>query len=47
MLKASSPEAEAALREILAKREESTAEAQRVATAAIAGVRERGDAFVA
>ena len=47
MLKASSPEAEAALREILAKREESTAEAQRVAAAAIAGVRERGDAYVA
>jgi histidinol dehydrogenase len=41
-----SPEAEAALRAIEARRNASEAEALRVADAAIAGVRERGDAFV-
>jgi len=46
MLKADSPEAEAALRAIEARRNASEAEALRVADAAIAGVRERGDAFV-
>jgi len=46
MLKADSPEAEAALRAIETRRNASEAEALRVADAAIAGVRERGDAFV-
>src|SRR5712692_10670912 len=41
-----SPEAEAALRALEARRNASEAEALRVADAAIAGVRERGDAFV-
>ena len=46
MLKADSPEAEAALRAIEARRNASEAEALRVADAAIAGVRKRGDTFV-
>ncbi len=43
---ADSPEAEAALRAIEARRKEGDAEALRVADEAIAGVRARGDAFV-
>src|SRR5712692_3191571 len=46
MLKADSPEAEAALRAIEARRNASEAEALRVADDAIAGVRARGDAYV-
>lgn len=46
MLNASSPEAEAALRAIEARRNESNEEALRVADDAIAGVRSRGDAYV-
>lgn len=46
MLNANSPEAEAALRTIEARRSESNDEALRVADAAIAGVRARGDAYV-
>ena len=45
-LRASSPEAEAALRALLARRSESNVNALRVADEMIAGVRERGDAFV-
>ncbi len=45
-LKADSPEAEAALRAIEARRKQSEAEALRVADEAIAGVRTRGDAYV-
>ncbi|HMC20449.1 MAG TPA: hypothetical protein VKL19_01255, partial [Thermoanaerobaculia bacterium] len=46
LYKVDSPEAEAALRAIEARREESEAEALRVADEAIAGVRARGDAYV-
>src|SRR5712691_3409767 len=46
MYKADSPEAEAALRAIEARRSASEAEALRVADDAIAGVRARGDAYV-
>src|ERR1700730_6425390 len=46
ILKADSPEAEAALRAIEGRRKASEAEALRVADEAIAGVRDRGDAFV-
>ena len=46
LLRVDSPEAEAALRAIEARRNASEAEALRVADAAIAGVRKRGDAFV-
>jgi histidinol dehydrogenase len=46
VLKASSPEAEAALRAIEARRNESNDGALRVADEAIAGVRGRGDAYV-
>ena len=46
LFRADSPEAEAALREIEQRREASVAEALRVADDAIAGVRERGDAYV-
>ncbi|MCU1348461.1 MAG: histidinol dehydrogenase [Acidobacteria bacterium] len=46
MLNASSPEAEAALRAIEARRNESNEEALRLADEAIAGVRARGDAYV-
>ncbi len=45
-LKADSPEAEATLRAIEARRKQSEAEALRVADEAIAGVRTRGDAYV-
>jgi len=45
-LRASSPEAEAALRALLARRSESNEQALRVADEMIASVRERGDAFV-
>jgi len=45
-LRASSPEAEAALRALFARRSESNEQALRVADEMIAGVRERGDAFV-
>lgn len=41
-----SPEAESALRALLARRNESNQDALRVADAMIAGVRERGDAYV-
>ncbi len=46
MIEADSPEAEAALRAIEARRKASDDEALRVADEAIAGVRARGDAFV-
>ncbi len=46
LYKVDSPEAEAALRAIEARRKESEAEALRVADEAIAGVRARGDAYV-
>jgi histidinol dehydrogenase len=46
-MKASSPEAAAALRELEARRNESNANAFRVADEMIAGVRGRGDAYVA
>src|SRR5712692_5481834 len=46
VFKANSPEAEAALRAIEARRNESEAQALRVADEAIAGVRARGDAYV-
>lgn len=46
LLKATSPEAEAALRELEERRRTANDEAFRVADAAIAGVRTRGDAFV-
>src|SRR5438309_1322041 len=45
-LRASSAEAEGALRAIEARRNESNEDALRVADAAIAGVRARGDAYV-
>ncbi|HEX9406793.1 MAG TPA: histidinol dehydrogenase, partial [Thermoanaerobaculia bacterium] len=45
-MKADSPEAEATLRAIEARRKQSEAEALRVADEAIAGVRTRGDAYV-
>src|ERR1700682_5499891 len=47
LFNAGSPEAEAALRDVEARRGESNANALRVADAAIAGVRARGDAYVA
>ena len=47
MYKANSPEAEAALRELETRRSESVENALRVADAMIAGVRSRGDEFVA
>lgn len=47
MLKASSPEAEAALRELEVRRRVANEEAFRVADEMIAGVRARGDAYVA
>src|SRR5213593_1917119 len=46
LYKVDSPEAEAALRAIEARRKESEVEALRVADEAIAGVRARGDAYV-
>ncbi|HVG23278.1 MAG TPA: histidinol dehydrogenase [Thermoanaerobaculia bacterium] len=46
-MKASSPEAEAALRELESRRRESNENAFRVADEMIAGVRARGDAYVA
>ena len=46
-MKASSPEAEAALRALEERRNESNANAYRVADEMIAGVRARGDAYVA
>ncbi|MEK6372983.1 MAG: histidinol dehydrogenase [Acidobacteriota bacterium] len=46
-MKANSPEAAAALRALEARRTESNADALRVADAMIAGVRARGDAYVA
>jgi histidinol dehydrogenase len=46
-LKASSPEAEAALRELEARRSDANDDAFRVADEMIAGVRARGDAYVA
>lgn len=45
--KLQTPEAEAALRSIEAKRDDDNADALRVADAAIAGVRQRGDDYVA
>src|ERR1700682_3098134 len=47
LFNAGSPEAEAALRDVEARRGESNANALRVADDAIAGVRARGDAYVA
>ncbi len=47
MIRVGSAEAEAALRELEARRSEASSRAFAVADAAIAGVRERGDAFVA
>src|SRR6059058_2722833 len=47
LYKASSPECEAALRDVVERRNASNENALRVADAAIAGVRERGDAYVA
>ncbi len=47
VFKANSPEGEAALREIVERRNASNENALRVAEAIIAGVRARGDAFVA
>jgi histidinol dehydrogenase len=47
MMRIGSPEGEAALRELLARREASNDDALRVADEAIRGVRARGDAYVA
>lgn len=47
MFRATSPEAEIALREIESRRRNATEDAFRVADAMIAGVRERGDVYVA
>src|SRR4029079_16918979 len=47
LYKANSPEGEAALRDVMARRNASNENALRVADAIIAGVRARGDAYVA